>query len=679
MIANGNKNEWISLEDTAVYLGLGKTNLYAMAREGRIPARKLGKKWIFEKSVLDSWVKSKSLEEFFINLDFNIEDNPLIREPQLEGYLRTYEFFRQGKNRAILQIPVGCGKTGLASLLPLGIAEGRVLVLAPNLTIKEGLFESMDVTNRQKCFWRKSLVLSKEQMMTGPLSCKLDTGNITVATKCHIVISNIQQLATSVDKWLTQFSDDFFSMIIVDEAHHSTASSWRKVVERFPKAKVVLMTATPFRSDRQELDGELVFRYPFKSATLKGYIKRLKASYVAPSQIQLDFLDERGRTYTLDEVLKLKEEDWFSRGVALASVCNKSIVDNSLEKLEELRLTGTRHQLIAVACSINHAKEIRSLYKERGFEADIIHSHQKPEEQASVLASLRNGLLDCIIQVQMLGEGFDHPKLSVAAIFRPFRSLAPYIQFVGRILRVVVQNNPSHPDNVGHVVTHLGMNMDQRLKEFKQFESDDQAFWDKVIGGEETEVPQTISSGAARLTAGDRVVVRDEIVDSLWEEDFTNLDDQHIVDDLRERMMLLGLDPSLAEEVVNKAQRPQMRKRAPSEPFLVLPQRELDEAKKRVTEQSKRLSNIALNNVGLLQGGTELVYKYKSLGIAGKNNYVVCLMMLNREVSKRLGQDRSQASAEEFKKILENSDDILQTVVRRIFAAKSEYEREQET
>ena len=45
----------------------------------------------------------------------------------------------------------------------------------------------------------------------------------------------------------------------------------------------------------------------------------------------------------------------------------------------------------------------------------------------------------------MLGEGFDHPKLSVAAIFRPFRTLAPYIQFVGRIMRVVVQNDAMHP------------------------------------------------------------------------------------------------------------------------------------------------------------------------------------------------------------------------------------------
>jgi DNA repair protein RadD len=83
----------------------------------------------------------------------------MVREPQREGYLRTYEFLKAGNNEAVLQIPVGCGNTGLARILPLGIAQGRVLVLAPNLTIKAGLYEAMDITNRQKCFWRKASVL----------------------------------------------------------------------------------------------------------------------------------------------------------------------------------------------------------------------------------------------------------------------------------------------------------------------------------------------------------------------------------------------------------------------------------------------------------------------------------------------------------------------------------------
>lgn len=672
------EGEWLSLEETADHLSIGKTALYALARDGRIPARKLGKKWVFNKSGVDAWVRAKHpVESFFLNLDFDIADNGLLREPQRDAYIRAAEFFSAGKNKAILQIPVGCGKTGIAALLPLGMSQGRVLVIAPNLTIKNGLFEAMDVTNRQKCFWRKAGVLGPDQMVAGPFACTLDSGNISVATKSHIVISNIQQLSTNVEKWLKQFPDNFFDMIIIDEAHHSAADSWQKVIDRFPDAKIIHMTATPFRSDRQEIDGELVFRYPFRSATLRGYIKRLKASYVAPSEIELGFSDERGRTYSLDEVLKLKEEEWFSRGVALAHPCNQHIVDSSLEKLEELRQSGTRHQLIAVACSINHAREIRSLYQERGFSADVIHSKQSDDEQKAILAALRNGTLDCIIQVQMLGEGFDHPKLSVAAIFRPFRSLAPYIQFVGRIMRVVVQNDSSHPDNVGHIVTHLGMNLDERLKEFKQFENDDQAFWDKVISGSEPEVPAAVRDGSTRLSAGERIVVHGEIVESLWEEDFSTIEEQHVVDELRERLSLLGLDPSQAAEFVKKAQTSPVKKRKPSEAFPVQPQREWEEAKKRLYEQGQRLAKLVLNHVDLSMTGMELVYKYKSLKLTGKNNYISALMMVNAEINKRLGKERASATADEFKDVLSKLDDILQTLARRVRKAKADYEKSQ--
>jgi DNA repair protein RadD len=359
----------------------------------------------------------------------------------------------------------------------------------------------------------------------------------------------------------------------------------------------------------------------------------------------------------------------------LARLCNQHIVDSSLQKLQELRQTGTQHQLIGVACSINHAKKIRSLYIERGFSAEVIHSKLTEDEQGAILSGLRNGSLDCIIQVQMLGEGFDHPKLSVAAIFRPFRTLAPYIQFVGRIMRVVVQNDPAHPDNVGHIVTHLGMNLDARLKEFKQFENDDQAFWDSVIGGEEPEVPQAALAGTARLRAGENVVVHDEIIESLWEEDFTSVEDQQIVADLRERMKLLGLDDSRVEEIVRQAQQAPMRKGKAAEPFLVQPQRQWEEARRRMNEQAKRLANVLLNHIELPMAGTDLVYKHRSLKLTGKNNYVCALMMVNKEMEKRLGKDRAQASTEEFRSVLNDLDELLQVLVKRVRKAKADYVR----
>ena len=404
----------------------------------------------------------------------------------------------------------------------------------------------------------------------------------------------------------------------------------------------------------------------------------MKACYIAPSEIELGFTDERGRKYSLEEVCELKDEKWFSQGVALAPLCNKHIVDTSLEKLEELRQTGTQHQLIAVACSINHARDIRSMYSERGYSAEIINSQQDPEEQKNVLAALKNGTLDCIVQVQMLGEGFDHPHLSVAAIFRPFRSLAPYIQFVGRIMRVIVQNDPAHPDNLGHIITHLGMNIDQRLTEFKEFERDDDAFWKKVINGDEPVVPSQVRLGNTRLSGTETpVVVRNEIVDCLWEEDFTSIEDQQVIDELRDKMTLLGLDPSQVEEFVKKSKPGAMKKRPAAERFSIQPQRALEETRKRVHEQSQRMAKIVLNHVELEMTGREIPYKYTSLGISARSNFISALTMVNREINKRLRKERIDCSVDDFQVILHSIDDIIQTIARRLRKAKSEYEKRQ--
>src|SRR5581483_1412742 len=248
--------------------------------------------------------------------------------------------------------------------------------------------------------------------------------------------------------------DDFFDLILVDEGHHNAAPSWQYVFERFPNARVLSLTATPFRADEQPVEGEVIYRYSFRDAMQRGYIKEITASNVAPSEIYFTYEGD-DRHHSLEEVLELRENDWFSRGVALAEECNISIVDHSIQWLRNLQAGGTPHQLIAVACSLAHARQIRGLYQERGVETREIHSGMSREEQDQVLRDLRNGVIQAVVQVQMLGEGFDHPPLSVAAIFRPFRSLSPYIQFVGRIMRVNVQNAPGHPDNEGVVVSHV--------------------------------------------------------------------------------------------------------------------------------------------------------------------------------------------------------------------------------
>ncbi len=668
------KNEWLNAEQAAQYLGISMSNLYSMSQANRLPGHRVGKVWRFSVSELNSWVRTnKPINEFFTSVDFNIEDSLFLRDPQIEAYLAAYDFFAKGRKKAIVQLPVGCGKSGLIAILPLGIARGRVLVIAPNLTIKEELSRVLDITNRRFCFWRKCKILKPEVMNAGPYLAVLDSvdANIHDCDNSHFVLTNIQQLASNTDKWLSQFTSDYFDMILVDEGHHSAAVSWVNVFDKFPDAKIVNLTATPFRSDQKDIEGDLIYKYAFRLAMIKGYIKKLQAIYVSPSDL---FFTYRGdpKHYSLDDVLALKEEEWFSRGVALSPICNQHIVDASLDKLENLRKTGTHHQLIAVACSVDHAKQIRSLYTEKGYRAAAIHSKMSPDEKEKVTQELKSGILDCIIQVQMLGEGFDHPKLSVAAIFRPFRSLSPYVQFVGRIMRVIVQHNPQHPDNFGNIVTHIGLNLDKQMEDFRQIDREDEKFFRELLEGKEPDLPQEVLDGSARMRVAEQMVVQNEIVDNFLAEDFIDSDDTVLQEELQSLAESLGFDTEGLIEFLKKKKTERFKITPASAPFPIHPQIKRIETRKRLNEVTKRNANILLHRLGLSRQGSEFQYKFAPGRVSGIN-FVAAVQLIYHEVHKRLGTKAGELSTlrtEDYQKAMDSMDDIVNTLTRRFLVKK---------
>jgi len=667
------KSEWLNVEEAAKHVGISVSNLYSMAQSNRIPSHRVGKVWRFDINELDSWVRiNKPINEFFTSIDFTIDDNPLLRIPQEEAYSAAYEFFQRGSKRAIIQLPVGCGKTGLVAILPFGIANGRVLVIAPNLTIKEELSNALNIANKRMCFWRKCDVLNSEVMQAGPYVAVLDSdANIHDCDQSHFVVTNIQQLANSVDKWLPQFSNDYFDMILVDEGHHNAAPSWKKVFNKFSNAKVVSLTATPFRSDQQEVEGELIYKYPFKSAMIKGYIKKLQAIYVTPNELYFTYRGDE-KHYSLEDVLELKEEEWFSRGVALSKICNEHIVDASLDKLETLRQSGTHHQIIAVACSVDHAKEIRSLYAERGFRAEAIHSKMPQNEQEKVKQDLKSGTLDCIVQVLMLGEGFDHPKLSVAAIFRPFRSLSPYVQFVGRIMRVIVQNDPRHPDNSGYIVTHIGMNLDKQLDDFRQLDHEDENFFKDLLEGKEPELPPEVLNGSARKRIKRHMVVNDEIVDHFLQEDFLDPDDAVLQDELKSFAESLGFDAEGMVEFLKQKKLERAKQVSASMQYPVIPQLQRQEARKRLAEITKSSAKILLNRLDISIAGNELQYKLAPGQVTG-NNFAAAVQIINHEINKRLGiaaGERGKLRSKDYKQAIDAMDDIINVLTRRLMKTK---------
>ena len=324
---------------------------------------------------------------------------------------------------------------------------------------------------------------------------------------------------------------------------------------------------------------------------------------------------------------------------------------------------------------VSHRRDVQGLKRTRRL-FTTLNRYAKPVTKSEIIArdeddirDLKNGSLDCIVQVAMLGEGFDHPKLSVAAIFRPFRSLAPYIQFVGRILRVVVQNDPTHPDNYGHIVTHVGLNLDEQLKRFKQFENDDQAFWEEVTGGDEPEPPRKVLDGKTRMKLREFMVVNSEIVDRVFEEEFTTAEDADIVADLERKLESLGLDPSLAKDVIKKSAstRPGVREAGAAQPFAVLPVRQWQEGKRRLNEEVKRTANLLLNRCELIQAGVDIPRKLKP-DIGAQNNFVAALQMVNEQLDKNIGKGRKRAewTTDEFKSGIDSLPGILDALTREI-------------
>ncbi|MBU1740991.1 MAG: DEAD/DEAH box helicase, partial [Proteobacteria bacterium] len=173
----------------------------------------------------------------------------------------------------------------------------------------------------------------------------------------------------------------------------------------------------------------------------------------------------------------------FRRSIVTSEETLTTIVDASIRELQRMRgETGnTRLKIIASALNYQHCHQIVQFYQERGMRADFVHSRRDSPANEGVLERLNNHELDVIVQVRKLGEGFDHPYLSVAAVCSVFRELSPFVQFVGRIMRVIDRDNRNSPLNQGTVVFHAGANIARRWADFREFSAADQEYFDQLL------------------------------------------------------------------------------------------------------------------------------------------------------------------------------------------------------
>lgn len=419
----------------------------------------------------------------FSSLTPNILQNSKIREPQIESYKNILSHFSNptSEREVGIVLPVGCGKSGAIGLTPFALKAKRALVIAPNLAIAEQLYKDFTYS-RPDTFYKKCEVLVDD--FPEPAEIRGKNVNKADLIEADVIVTNIQQLQGEDNRWLNTLDSDFFDLIIFDEAHHNVAETWQNLKDHFPQANIVNFSATPLRADGRKMAGDIIYSYSVQDAIKAGYVKSLRAVQLNPENLKFVRDDGKEEEVPLEEVIKLGEADaGFRKSIITSTETLNTIVDASISQLYKMRREADCKKLKIIASALNysHCKQIVAAYKEKGLKADFVHSLEDTKHNERVYKKLENHDLDVIVQVRKLGEGFDHPYLSIAAIFSIFGNLSPFIQFIGRVMRVIEQNNPSSILNQGVIVYHAGGNIIPRWDDFKEFSAADQQYFECLL------------------------------------------------------------------------------------------------------------------------------------------------------------------------------------------------------
>lgn len=585
----------------------------------------------------------------FQDIEANIIGNDLIREPQRDAFLALLESNRRsdGSEREVgIVLPVGCGKSGTITLAPFAYKSFRTLVIAPGLSIADQLAKEFNPIN-PKMFYKKCKVLQGPPFPE-PVEIRGTTTNHADLVEADVVITNIHQLQGEDNRWLKKLPSDFFDLIIFDEGHHSVAATWETLKGCFPNAKIVNFSATPLRADGQMMAGDIIYSFPISKAIRLGFVKRMKAVQLNPKTLRYVRRGESEEIeVSLQEVIRLGEEEAdFRRSIVTSEETLVTITDASIRELHKLRdETGeSRLKIIASALNFEHCRQIVEAYRTRGLRADYVHSKQDGAANKKVMTKLEHHELDVIVQVRKLGEGFDHPYLSVAAVFSVFSTLSPFVQFVGRVMRVIVQNAPMDPKNQGVVVFHAGANIASKWEDFKQYSSADQEYFDQLLPLEFIDPTNVKVSReiVPELEDGDPVEVKSQSEVSLEELELLAPDENLAIQLLKDRGLIPdSFDP--ASEILEQIPSTKVARRQAKRASLNM----------RVRTEAARLLYLH----GISPGGAELDRLRR-----GRLNLILLISEINKKVNDLVGKEagsRNELSQAELDHIDLNFSSIV--------------------
>lgn len=230
-------------------------------------------------------------------------------------------------------------------------------------------------------------------------------------------------------QWLSRHWNDTGEkpgLIVIDEAHHALARTYRELWARHPEARMLGMTATPCRLNRAgftDLFGTLIASQGILGFIREGWLSAFDYVSVRPESEEQRLVDGL-KKHGADGDYQVKEMD---------AVLNRR---PGIERLYAgfKQYAGGRKGIV-YAISIGHARHIAGYYNEQGVHSAAIDSKTPAAERKRLVNDFRGGRLQVLVNVDVFSEGFDCPDVEFVQLARPTLSLAKYLQQVGRGLR----------------------------------------------------------------------------------------------------------------------------------------------------------------------------------------------------------------------------------------------------
>ena len=317
-----------------------------------------------------------------------------LRKYQQEAREAIHREWDGEHRRTLLVLPTGTGKTVVfAKVSEDQVRAGdRVLILAHRGELLSQAADKIKKTTGLNCAVEKA-----EESCFGSFF--------------RIVVGSVQSLQQ--EKRLDKFPSDYFGTIIIDEAHHAITDGYRRVIDHFPAAKLLGVTATPDRGDMRDLGAvfqSLAYEYTLPQAIKDGYLVPIKALTV-PLTLDISSVGTQAGDFKVGEL--------------------DTALDPYLYQIaDEMAKTCQDRKTVIFLPLIKTSQKFAQILNDKGFRAAEVNGTS--ENRAQILTDFEAGKYNVLCNSMLLTEGWDCPSVDCVIVLRPTKVRSLYCQMVGR-------------------------------------------------------------------------------------------------------------------------------------------------------------------------------------------------------------------------------------------------------